>query len=379
MVPNSVTSFFLAFALTTSLMLVALHRVSGHGAMTFPKPRNALDGALDPWAQWAYPCDAKHQGDMCKITFCEHGKDCQGSCPISAHSGSKNALNASNGQSCYWFSNGCTVGCSVCDGTQNHVGHGNQRFLYKGMSAQDLNKKNISIQDLWTAGAEFTLNPTSTHGLEIKANCDHPTMNATMCASSLRSANTAAKCGSAEDIYYYSPWRAPGFAPVIDSCGSAGGRHPGQGTGGAGAQFQNTSLAQAGDVGSRLPPSPSPPVWQRGQSHEVGWTVMANHGGGYAYRLAPADAPLTEATFRKLPLDFSGNSALRWDGDLGTQLEFDPEAKGWQTSHGTMPQGSMWRKNPIPSGLWEREGAQFAPVCEESDECIRGYTIPGCA
>ena len=67
---------------------------------------------------------------------------------------------------------------------------------------------------------------------------------------------------------------------------------------------------------------------------EVGWTVAANHGGGYAYRLARADEPnlnpdpnpdpdpdpnpnpnpnpnqaradepLSEAAFRRTPLDF---------------------------------------------------------------------------
>ena len=63
--------------------------------------------------------------------------------------------------------------------------------------------------------------------------------------------NTQAECGGPEDIYFYSPWRAPGSAPVIDSCGVAGGRFPGQGIGGAGAQFQNTSLAKMGDMGSK--------------------------------------------------------------------------------------------------------------------------------
>jgi hypothetical protein len=29
-----------------------------------------------------------------------------------------------------------------------------------------------------------------------------------------------------------------------------------------------------------------------------------------------------------------------------------------------------WRKNPIPSGLWQREGPTFEPVCKESLECI---------
>merc|ERR1711964_482840 len=114
-------------------------------------------------------------------------------------------------------------------------------------------------------------------------------------------------CGGADDIYYFSPWRAPGSAPVIDACGSAGGRFPGQAIGGAGAQFQNNTLVKEGDAGTRLPFGPSRATWAAGSSVEVGWTVMANHGGGYAFRLAPADAPLTEEAFRRMPLDFVGN------------------------------------------------------------------------
>lgn len=53
---------------------------------------------------------------------------------------------------------------------------------------------------------------------------------------------------------------------------------------------------------------PSQATWRVGTAYEVGWTVMAHHGGGYAYRLAPADGPLTEETFGKLPLDFVGES-----------------------------------------------------------------------
>ena len=123
--------------------------VQAHGAITFPKPRNSLDGTLSPWSDWAFPCDETHQGGNCSITFCEDGHNCQGSCPISAHNGVAGGLNASNGQSCYWFSNGCTVGCSVCDGSSNHVGHGLQQFLYKGMSAAEIFLKNISVEDPW--------------------------------------------------------------------------------------------------------------------------------------------------------------------------------------------------------------------------------------
>ena len=147
-------------------------------------------------------------------------------------------------------------------------------------------------------------------------------------------------------------------------------------TGGAGAQYQNTSAAHEGQAGSTLPPLPSgsQATWKAGVAYEVGWTVAANHGGGYSYRLAPASAPLTEATFQKMPLDFVGNSILRWDGDKSTQVEFNTTEKGWETNEGTAPAGSMWRKNPIPSGLWEREGPSFEPACKESAECIAGYS-----
>ena len=42
----------------------------------------------------------------------------------------------------------------------------------------------------------------------------------------LRTVNINAECGGTDDWYYYSPWRAPGAAPVIDACGVAGGHRP---------------------------------------------------------------------------------------------------------------------------------------------------------
>ena len=37
--------------------------------------------------------------------------------------------------------------------------------------------------------------------------------------------------------------------------------------------------------------------------------------GGYAYRLCPASEALTEGCFQRTPLDFEGNSVMRWDGE----------------------------------------------------------------
>jgi hypothetical protein len=221
----------------------------------------------------------------------------------------------------------------------------------------------------------MVLDPHSRKDLAIKPNCANPKTKPTVCAENLRTANTQAECGGPDDVYYWSPWRAPGAAPVVDACGSAGGRFKYQGIGGAGASFENSSFAHEGDIGSQLPPSSAPTsVWRPGKLFEVGWTVMANHGGGYAYRLAPADGPLTEEEFQKIPLKFEGNSALRWDGNDSSKIEFNASARGWEVREGTVPAGSTWRKNPIPSGLWEREGAQFDPVCKESEACLRSYT-----
>lgn len=163
------------------ILVAACGHASGHGAMSFPTPRNAIDASLPPFQAWGYPCDSTHQGVNCTMTFCSAGRNCessilcrafhsrishaarcravwfaslcaclpshtslttvntvyiykirctgQGACPKSAHNGQVDALTASNGQSCYWFSNGCTVGCDQCDGTNNHIGHGFQQFL----------------------------------------------------------------------------------------------------------------------------------------------------------------------------------------------------------------------------------------------------------
>ena len=76
---------------------------AGHGAMTFPTPRNAIDATLPAFADWGYPCDATHQGDNCSITFCDGKTSCQAACPKSAHNDNVDALTADNGLSCYWY------------------------------------------------------------------------------------------------------------------------------------------------------------------------------------------------------------------------------------------------------------------------------------
>merc|ERR1712039_321593 len=128
-----------------------------------------------------------------------------------------------------------------------------------------------------------------------------------------------------------------------------------------------TSLAFEGQAGSSLPQMPPQAIWEAGSEVEVGWWIRAIHGGGYSYRLAPADGPLTEEVFRKIPLDFVGEGILRWGGKNSSDLKFNAT----RTTTGTFPAGSMWSRIPIPRfpQQWEDEGAAFEPVCNESQAC----------
>lgn len=155
--------------------------------------------------------------------------------------------------------------------------------------------------------------------------------------------NRIAVAGSVNDTYRYNPWRAPGFAPVTDACGRAGGTdlaHKGPGV----ATYSDNEFAKMGDLGSTvLPPAPSGTVWAAGTAVEVSWGIRYNHGGGYAYRLCPANASLTEECFMQTPLEFlRDKQALMWNN--GTRLPIN----GTFVNEGTKPAGSTWAMNPIP-------------------------------
>ena len=107
------------------------------------------------------------------------------------------------------------------------------------------------------------------------------------------------------------------------------------------------------------------------QRYEVSWTIEANHGGGYQYRIAPADGPLTEESFGKIPLPFVGKQSLRWGGGSangGSEISFD----GTYVSEDTVPKGSAWVVNPIPRNDWTGQhgvASGFKPHCNDTKMC----------
>lgn len=180
-----------------------------------------------------------------------------------------------------------------------------------------------------------------------------------------RTVNRNAVAGSAEDWTRFNPWRAPGAAPVYDPCGRAsGGPHA---TGGHG-EFTNTTYAKIGDMGSTLPHFPSGAVWKAGSTVQTMWSLRANHGGGYQYRLCPLKSNLTEACFQETPVPFAGDSSLMLGN--GTMLKLNSTF----VSVGTLPVGSTWQMNPIPGYVIEKDGGWM--YCKEPGPGCRWFDPP---
>jgi len=261
------------------------------------------------------------------------------------------------------FNNGCDISCDACDGST-------------GAQSINLTPKFIADANLtgdWWTGKGIQPDPDATFTAPHAICKNGTSRKATICDPKLRTVNTNTECGSALDFYYYAPWRSPGRAPVIDSCGIAGGRMPGQGHGIEGADYHSTVNAPLGMRGSALPPRRSGTVWAAGSSVEVAFTIKASHGGGYSYRLCPAGHPLDEECFQRTPLRFVGQQSMRWGGVGGKQIFFN----GTYVSEGTVPAGSMWSKLPVPRGPWQWDtcigGMSFEPMCEESPECAGSH------
>jgi len=239
-----------------------------------------------------------------------------------------------NGQAQYWYSQGCFVGCDACD----HESGRRQTDLCKSGFVGQLPDYAISVNRNTSAGFR----------------------------------------DSEYDIYRHNPWRAPGHAPVPDACGLAGGT-PWGGNAPEEGQYYNTTHAHHGMRGSDLPPLNTEVVWQAGGEAEVVFAVKFNHGGGYAYRLCPAEDELSEACFAKHHLEFvQDKQALLFRN--GSRLGIS--AHSVYVSEGTWPEGSMWTRVPLPSsGLGPRCSCDMDNDYHPADYdcgCLKGEEVDSC-
>ena len=170
----------LAVAATAAAAFGAVVQVAdAHMSLVLPPSRNAVDRVLPPWQGgkwWPYEANCSHPDPHWNPQIPS------GCVPNGTDGWGCNCANGTEpcdvAQSCFWFSQGCTIGCDKCDGGPS----------------------NPNTRDRCGSGMVATVNDPL-----------------------LRTYNRAAPALSEQDVYRFNPWRAPGAAPVFDSCGMAGG------------------------------------------------------------------------------------------------------------------------------------------------------------
>jgi len=157
------------------------------------------------------------------------------------------------------------------------------------------------------------------------------------------------------------PWVAPGRAPIHSPCGCGGGNPDGCSgrddeifglcCGHHSGEWESNcdGYAHGKNLETLEFPEPIITTWTRGKSEMVVWRVDANHWGGYSYRLCKMPEEgisyLTEECFQNNQLDFVGEE--QWLKSPDFSDEEWRKFKVRQTSNGTYPEGSMWRKMPF--------------------------------
>lgn len=169
------------------------------------------------------------------------------------------------------------------------------------------------------------------------------------------------------------PWGAPGTAPIQSPCGVDGGNidgcpagNPGKDSCAAGGYGHGPDARVLYQDRERFVTE-----WVAGTEVEVKSAIVANHGGGYSYRLCPKPKnliDLTEECFQAGSLEFVGNSSWAvWNGDDNDRVEIPAYGISLPTGH--------WRQNPTPacndpSGGAATGGATLLGICE------KGYQFP---
>ena len=211
--------------------------------------------------------------------------------------------------SCLWYQVGCMVGCDECS------------LEGKGMypTPHDVQCKR--------GGAPVP-----------KGDTPFPIPRTLPAAA--RTWNTANK-SSMGDYTAYKPWSSPGASPIADPCGVASGFN-------ADSPYANPPPGyKAGDRGSQvLKPSLNRTVVRAGGVLEAGFGFEVNHGGGFSYRLCPADQQLDEACFAATPLAFATDThTIEWVDGSRPPITIP----AMTVTDGVTPAGSQWRRVPLPA------------------------------
>ncbi len=149
---------------------------AAHSAMTIPPPREAVDADEKPWG-----------GDVPNPLPFEPW------CPFPSRQAAGHDfrnISGAQGQACFWFSNGCGIGCDACDGsTRGPI----PSFLCVDGQSRD------SCDVVPHGGGKFGPQAPVCGPKAPEPRAPGASMNATICDPAQRTVNTGVECGSPED------------------------------------------------------------------------------------------------------------------------------------------------------------------------------------
>jgi len=232
--------------------------------------------------------------------------------PRNAPSNPTQLAGTCSGESCWWLQEGCQAGCGTCAGDK----------CYSLIAAGAHSKCCKDVTEPTLTDPQYLTYPMQ----------------------------------AMHKISKYNPWFSPGAAPVANSCGlMGGGSHCMGGVGTTCPKMPHPF----GTLGTDLPAVQDKTTWAPGSVQDVSWNIVANHGGGYAYRLCPM-GNVSEDCFQQHHLEFVGNQSwIQYSDDKSNRTAI-PAVR---VSQGTTPKGSTWTRNPIPACSGGPGGAMSLPGC----------------
>ena len=238
-------------------------------------------------------------------------------------------------ESLYWYQVGCMIGC-MCSGG----GKENYPSLASGNVHAALLLVVIAFPDI-TRPCDCILDPLC---VWCTVGCSSPETPALPKKYATFNADDTSPMGAWNK---YMPWRFPGRAKPLNSCGVASGFVPTAAVQFA-HQFSASSGVTQGMHGTSLPAGPLT-TWEASAVVEASFTLVVNHGGGYQYRACRVDAAASpdEDCFEANPLRFA---------DSQHTVRFSEAAGGGEVVIGAVdvdvgvhPAGAAWRRLPLPA------------------------------
>jgi len=272
----------------------------------------------------------------------------------------------------HWFNQGSELGCPVATGEACGNNNPFQNQFNNPCCEQQIEPTLKDVEQLTYRSDKFwsavqTADSSSTQGMLRGAAKASPNDFASVINTPLKR----------------NPWLAPGHAPVLNSCGVLGGwrynsvhdyitgpNNDGTG-GGVNSEMPPANLTiPAGthgtavlleEINHRMQEAQGDqyntndnPAWKAGSVQEVSYSLAANHGGGFQWRICPIEFllnnTLDEGCFKAL--DFVGDTSwfVHMDNEnVAHTIPFTPVRVSDTNTDGVLPKGSTWTQIGLPA------------------------------